>query len=93
MTRTSRHLASQTHSRQSLENSVEQIEQLLATARRVASEMGRLKIGELLIANQPSFNCAMTDLSRWDRACREALTAKLIEIGYFKAEMGRKEIA
>jgi hypothetical protein len=32
--------------------------------------------------------CAMTDLSRWERACEDAWTAKLAEIGYFRAETG-----
>ncbi len=88
MTRIRKHLSSQTHSRQSLENSVGQIEQLLVTARRVAAEMDRLNIGEIVIANQRSLICAMADLSRWERACGDALTTKLNEIGYFGAEIG-----
>ena len=39
--------------------------------------MTRLKIGEIVVANQPSLNCAISDLSRWERACRDALTNKL----------------
>ena len=88
MTRIPKQLSSQTHSRHSLENCVGQIEQLLETARRVASEMDRLKIGEIVVANQPSLLCAIKDLSRWERACGDALTAKLNEIGYFRAEIG-----
>ena len=88
MTRIPKRLSSQPHSPQSLANSAGRIEQMLETARRVASEMDRLKIGEIVIANQPSLLCAMTDLSRWEKACGDALTAKLNEIGYFKAEIG-----
>ena len=88
MTRIPKDLSSQTHSRQSLENCVGQIEQLLGTARRVASEMDRLQIGEIVIATQPSLLCAITGLARWERACGDAFTAKLNEIGYFKAEAG-----
>jgi hypothetical protein len=50
--------------------------------------MDRLKIDEIVIARQPSLLCAITDLSRWERACGDAWTAKLNEIGYFKAEIG-----
>ena len=87
MTRIAKHLASQTHSPQSLANSVGQIEHLLESVRHVAAEMERLDIGDILVANQPSFMCALTDLSRWAKACGDGLTAKLQEIGYFKAEV------
>lgn len=87
MPRIPKHLASQTHSPQSLENCVSQIEQLLSTARRVASEMERLKISEIVIARQPSLISAIEGLSRWEKACGDALTAKLNDIGYFKAEI------
>ena len=50
--------------------------------------MERLKIDEIFVANQPSLLCAMKDLSRWEKACGDALTAKMTEIGYFKAETG-----
>ena len=48
--------------------------------------MDRLKIAEIVVANQPSLDCAMADLSRWEKACRDALTHKLVEVGYFKAQ-------
>ena len=86
MSRIPKRLSSQIHSSQSLANCVQQIEHLLGTARHVASEMDRLKIPEIEIANQPSLNCAMNDLSRWERACGDALTAKLTEIGHFQAK-------
>jgi hypothetical protein len=73
------------HSPQSLENSISRVEQLLSSARRVATEMGRLKIGQILISNQPSFECSLGDLGRWAKACEDSLTDKLKEIGYFKA--------
>ena len=60
MTRTKKADSSEFHSAQSLENSVARIEQLLVSARRVATEMERLKIGSILIGNQPSFGCAWT---------------------------------
>jgi len=78
--------SSELHSPQSLENSVSRIEQLLVAARRVAAEMERLKTGPILIGNQPSFDCAMGDLSRWGKACEDAFTAKLKETGHFRAE-------
>ncbi|MGO9114333.1 MAG: hypothetical protein ACLP9L_34385 [Thermoguttaceae bacterium] len=86
MVRTRKEDSSELHSPQSLENSVSRIEQLLVSARRVASEMARLKTGPISIGNQPSFNCAMGDLSRWGKACEDALTAKLKELGHFRAE-------
>ncbi len=64
-----------------------QIEQLLTTARRVAAEMDRLQIGEIVIARQPSLISAIEGLSRWERACGDAPTEKLKEIGYFKADI------
>ncbi len=88
MTRIPKHLSSQPHSPQSIANSVGQIERLLETARRVAFEMDRLKIDELFVAYQPSLLCAVKDLSRWEKACGDALTAKLTEIGCFKTEIG-----
>ena len=48
--------------------------------------MERLKTGDILIGNQPSFNCAMGDLARWGKACEDALTGRLIEGGFFRAE-------
>ena len=48
--------------------------------------MERLKIGDLWISNQPSFDCSMGDLSRWGKACEDALTIKLKEMGHFKAQ-------
>ena len=78
--------SSELHSAQSLENSVARIEQLLVSARRVAAEMDRLKTGPILIGNQPSFDCAMGDLSRRGKACEDSFTSKLKDIGYFKAE-------
>ena len=48
--------------------------------------MDRLKTGDISIANQPSFNCALGDLSRWGKACEDALTARLIEMGHFRAQ-------
>ncbi len=86
MTRTRKEDSSQLHSPQSLENCIGRIEQLLVSGRRVASEMDRLKTGPILIGNQPSFNCAMGDLARWGKACEDALTGKMQEVGYFKAE-------
>jgi hypothetical protein len=72
---------------QSLENSVSRIEQLLVSVRRVAAEMARLKTGPIMISNRPSFLCALGDLSRWGKACEDAFTGKLIEMGHFKAEI------
>jgi hypothetical protein len=86
MTRTKKEDSSQLHSPQSLENSVSRVEQLLAAARRVAAEMARLKTGPLFIGNQPSFHCALADLGRWAKACEDAFTDKLKEMGHFKAE-------
>ncbi len=86
MVRTRKEDSSELHSSQSLENSVSRIEQLLVAARRVAAEMDRLKTGPILIGNQPSFDCAMGDLSRWGKACEDAFTAKLKETGHFRAE-------
>jgi hypothetical protein len=86
MTRTSKEESSQLHSAQSLENCVVRIEQLLVVGRRVASEMARLKTGPIFIGNQPSFECAMGDLSRWGKACEDAFTIKLKEVGHFRAE-------
>ena len=86
MTRTRKEDSSQLHSPQSLGNCIGRIEQLLVSARRVASEMERLKTGPILIGNQPSFDCAMGDLARWGKACEDALTGKLKETGYFQAE-------
>ena len=86
MVRLKKEDSSQLHSPQSLENSVTRIEQLLVAARRVASEMERLKTGPIMIGTQPSFECALGDLSRWGKACEDALTAKMLEIGYFEAE-------
>ena len=83
MVRLPKEQASEMHSAKSLENSVSRIEQLLAAARRVAAEMERLKTGDILIGNQPSFNCAMGDLARWGKACEDALTGRLIEGGFF----------
>jgi hypothetical protein len=88
MTRTRKEDSSQLHSAQSLANSIGRIEQLLASGRRVAAEMERLKTGPILIGTQPSFECAMGDLSRWGKACEVAFTEKLKETGYFKAEAG-----
>jgi hypothetical protein len=85
MVRTKKEDSSQLHSSQSLANSVLRVEQLLAAARRIAAEMDRLKTGPFLIANQPSFDCAMADLSRWAKACEDAYTLKLQEVGHFKA--------
>jgi hypothetical protein len=85
MVRTKKEDSSELHSHQSLENSVSRIEQLLVSARRVAAEMERLKTGPISIGNQPSFNCALGDLSRWGKACEDALTAKLQEQGHFRA--------
>ena len=62
------------------------IEQLLASGRRVAAEMESLNTGPILIGNQPSFECAMGDLARWGKACEDAFTAKLKEMGHFRAE-------
>ena len=86
MVRTRKEDSSELHSPQSLENSVSRIEQLLVAARRVAAEMDRLKTGPILIGNQPSFDCALGDLSRWGKACEDAFTAKLKETGHFRAE-------
>jgi hypothetical protein len=86
MVRLPKEQSSELHSPQSLENSVSRIEQLLVAARRVASEMDRLKTGPIVISNQPSFNCAMGDLSRWGKACEDALTDKLKDLGHFRAE-------
>ena len=91
MPRTRKEDSSELHSSQSLENSVLRIEQLLVSARRVAAEMDRLKTGPILIGNQPSFNCALGDLSRWGKACEDALTAKLQETGHFRAEAGSSQ--
>jgi hypothetical protein len=88
MVRLKKEDSSEMHSPQSLANSVSRIEQLLVPAKRVASEMERLKMGPILISTQPSFECALGDLSRWGKACEDALTDKLKEIGYFKAEHG-----
>jgi hypothetical protein len=85
MTRRRKEDSSQVHSAQSLGNSISRIDQLLASARRVVAEMERLQTGPILISNQPSFDCAMNDLARWGKACEDALTAKLKEIGYFRA--------
>ncbi|MGA2255783.1 MAG: hypothetical protein ABSG53_14145 [Thermoguttaceae bacterium] len=86
MVRKTKEESSQLHSSQSLENSVSRIEQLLVAARRVAAEMDRLKTGSIWIGTQPSFDCAMGDLSRWGKACEDALTARLKEMGHFRAE-------
>jgi hypothetical protein len=86
MVRLKKEVSSKLHSTQSLENSVSRIEQLLMAARRVAKEMERLKTGPILISTQPSFECALGDLSRWGKACEDALTSKMLEIGYFEAE-------
>ena len=88
MTRTRKEVSSQLHSPQSLGNCIARIEQLLVSARRVASEMERLKTGPILIGNQPSFECALGDLARWGKACEDSLTDKMKETGYFKAEGG-----
>ena len=85
MVRKSKAESPELHSPQSLENCVSQIEQLLVTARRVAAEMDRLKTGSILIGNQPSFLCALGDLSRWGKACEEAFIARLKESGHFRA--------
>ncbi len=85
MVRISKEKSSELHSPQSLENSVSRIEQLLVAARRVASEMERLKTGPIVISSQPSFKCALGDLSRWGKACEDALTDKLQEMGHFRA--------
>jgi hypothetical protein len=86
MVRLKKEVSSELHSVQSLGNSVARIEQLLVPARRVAAEMERLKMGPILISTQPSFECALDDLSRWGKACEDAMTGKLKEIGHFKAE-------
>lgn len=86
MTRTRKEDSSQLHSPQSLKNSITRVEQLIAAAKRVASEMASLETGPLFIGNQPSFECALGDLSRWGKACEDAFTAKLKEIGHFQAE-------
>jgi hypothetical protein len=88
MTRTKKEDSSQLHSSQSLANSVLRVEQLLASARRIAAEMDRLKTGDLFIGMQPSFHCALSDLSRWGKACEDAFTLKLQETGHFRAEAG-----
>src|SRR5271169_181253 len=86
MVRLPKEQSSELHSPQSLANSISRIEQLLVAGRRVASEMARLKIEEISIGNQPSFNCAMGDLARWGKACEDALTSTLIDGGFFRAE-------
>ena len=93
MTRISKEQSSELHSSQSLENSVSRIEQLLVSARRVASEMERLKTGPISISSQPSFDCALNDLARWGKACEDAFTARLKEMGHFRAaeEAPRRE--
>ena len=88
MTRTRKEVSSQLHSPQSLGNCVKRIDELLVAARRVATEMERLETGPIFIGNQPSFECAMADLSRWGKACEDAYTAKLKDVGHFKAETG-----
>jgi hypothetical protein len=75
MPRTSKEKSSELHS-----------SQLLVAARRVAAEMERLKTGPIWISNQPSFDCALGDLSRWGKACEDAFTAKLKATGHFRAE-------
>ena len=85
MVRLPKEESSELHSPQSLENSVTRIEQLLVAARRVAGEMARLKTGDIIIANRPSFECALDDLSRWGKACEDAFTERLIEMGHFRA--------
>ena len=86
MVRLPKEQSSELHSPQSLANSISRIEQLLVAGRRVADEMARLKIAEISIGNQPSFNCAMADLARWGKACEDALTDKLKDLGHFRAE-------
>ncbi len=86
MVRLPKEESSELHSPQSLENSVTRIEQLLVAARRVAGEMARLKTGDIIIANRPSFECALDDLSRWGKACEDAFTERLIEMGHFRAQ-------
>ena len=86
MVRLPKEESSELHSPQSLENSILRIEQLLVAARRVAAEMARLKTGDISIANRPSFECALDDLSRWGKACEDAFTARLIEMGHFRAQ-------
>jgi hypothetical protein len=81
------------HDHKSLENSISRVEQLLSSARRVATEMARLKIGQILISNQASFGCSLRDLGRWARACEDAWTDKLKDIGYFKAASGGSRAA
>jgi hypothetical protein len=86
MTRTKKEDSSEFQSPQSLEHSIARIEQLLLPARRVAEEMARLKTGPILIGTQPSFHCALDDLGRWGKACEDAFTDKLKDMGHFKAE-------
>jgi hypothetical protein len=93
MTRIPKKESSLLHSPQSLENSITRVEQLLTSARRVAAEMTRLKIDQISICNQRSFGCSLDDLGRWARACEDALTGKLKDIGYFQAESGGSRAA
>ncbi len=86
MTRISKEDSSQLHSPQSLKNSVARVEQLIAPARRVAAEMASLETGPISISNQPSFDCALGDLLRWGKACEDAFTERLKEMGHFRAE-------
>jgi hypothetical protein len=86
MVRITKEESSELHSPQSLENSIGRIEQLLAAARRIAAEMERLETGSIPIGNQPSLNCAMGDLTRWAKACEDAYTLRLKEMGHFKAQ-------
>ena len=86
MVRRKKEDSSELHSAQSLQNSVDRVDQLLVSARRVAAEMDRLKTGSILIGNQPSFNCELDDLSRWGKACEDAFTGRLKTMGHFKAQ-------
>jgi len=88
MTRTRKEDSSQLHSPQSLKNSVTRVEQLIAAARRIAAEMASLETGPIFIGNQPSFDCALGDLARWGKACEDAFTERLKEMGHFRAESG-----
>jgi len=87
MVRRKKEDSSELHNSESLENCVSRIEHLLVAARRVATEMERLNTGPILIGNQPSFECSLGDLSRWGKACEDAFTGKLKEIGHFKAKI------
>ena len=87
MVRRKKEDSSELQNPQSLENAVARIEQLLVPARRVAAEMDRLKMGPIMISNQPSFNCALGDLSRWGKACEDSFTAELVAMGHFKAQV------